>query len=60
MQHLAVYILFHTGLLYMFRLLFAPIIMSSKKLYVQPLVYYYILLYNNIYKYILLYIFILD
>jgi hypothetical protein len=30
MQHLAVFILFHTGLLYMFRVLFAPIIRSSK------------------------------
>jgi hypothetical protein len=30
MQHLAVFISFHTGLLYMFRVLFAPIIRSSK------------------------------
>jgi hypothetical protein len=30
MQHLAVFILFHTGLLYMFRVLFEPIIRSSK------------------------------
>jgi hypothetical protein len=29
MQHLAVFILFHTGLLYMFRLLFTPIIRSG-------------------------------
>jgi hypothetical protein len=30
MQHLAVFILFQTGLLYMFRVLFASIIRSSK------------------------------
>jgi hypothetical protein len=30
MQHLALFILFHTELLYMFRVLFAPIIRSSK------------------------------
>jgi hypothetical protein len=30
MQHLAFFILFHTGLLYMFRVLFVPIIRSSK------------------------------
>jgi hypothetical protein len=30
MQHLAVFILFPTALLYMFRVLFAPLIRSSK------------------------------
>jgi hypothetical protein len=29
MQHLTVYILFHAGFLYMFRVLFAPIIRST-------------------------------
>jgi hypothetical protein len=39
MQHLTVYILFHTGLLYMLRVLYAPIINQEfQKLYAQPLI----------------------